>query len=1058
VRTSKRHLVLCGALFIISGGCGGGSSGPPPTGSGTPPPTGPAPDFNIAIQPGSLWLIAGSAAQIQVTLTSVNGFSGSASLTAGSLPRGVTVSPALPQNISSSGVTLSIEAAANATAGNYTVALSAASGNLGHSANLALTLAVPQAGTIPGNRTNWVRLGSNPTAVYYDASRNHILASLPALNRVDVIDPSSGNLLLSIPVSVAGDEPNGVQLISSSSLSGTLDGKSLLVLGAGHVATIDLASGKLVQRQTVPMTIPIGRTIASPIAPTFLTAASGGHMIFGMWGDSSFYNWDGVGALASLHSISDLYSFDRNFDGSRVLIASGDTSGAYQLLDVASDTITLQGAYSNATIMTVRGNPVRNEWAIANSNGIDFRDANLNLIANVPATFIGSLTYWGMCYSADGKYLYFVYSPAELPFLITVDTSTHMIVGTAPATGTDLAYFTRNPPEWVVQPFAADSTGLVFGLGEKGLIIDDSTYQVDRTQATNSDYVILATPDSGPLNGSTAVEITTQTYSVQPDLWLGTKRALATLNPTGQVAALTPPSSTAGPVNIKLFPPDGYAHVMPQAFTYGSLVTSVRNSVCPDSGGCRVDIFGFGLFGSDSSQTSVTIGGNAAPVQSVHYFNSDQPYPYPLQYVTVTVPAGQSGRADITVKSASGQSTLPAGLLYASSLQSYPSSQTYNALLFDKSRNVLYASTNSQIVRFSLNTSDFLSPIVPPTLTGQTQFEGMSLTPDGSRLLIANKLDVSVAVIDPDNPSNAKAVSIPITGPNTGGPYFVAATSTGKALVSISGISGNWTGPLFLLDLTSLQAQSLTIPDVFTGDGPRLSPTTNGNSVLIRPYQGQIGIWNATTQQYTPAADNFAGEDLGSSAGDGNVFAIGLGFIGPDGISTIGLAVPDELGGFQSFFPYDGSLNDSGSLLFAPLGTQLFIFDTKHGDLLRSLVLPHQVNVWAKVIALDSSGEHVFLSDSQGLTILTLASVPLAIGSISPSIVPAGVGGVIQVRGSGFQPHSTVSIGGQSATVSFTDANTIQVTTPANPSGAAQMIIQNPGGETYMLDAAVVYQ
>jgi hypothetical protein len=338
------------------------------------------------------------------------------------------------------------------------------------------------------------------------------------MNRVDVVDPNTGNLLSSIPVSVANTEPNGMWLASGSNLSGTLDGKSLLVLGAGHVATIDLASQMVVQQQALPQAIPIGWTTSSPISPTFLVAASGGHMIFGSWGDSSFYNWDGVSALASRHSTSDLYSFDRSFDGTQVLVASGDTSGAYQLLDVASDTVALQGAYSNATIMTVRGNPVRNEWAIANSNGVDFLDANLNLVANVAASFGGSTTYWGMCYSQDGKYLHFVYSPNGLPFLITVDTSTHAAVGIAPATGTDIAYIRRAPPEWIVQPFAADGSGLVFGLGQKGLVIDDSSYQVNPTLATNSDFAILAAPDSGPLLGSTAVEITTQTYPVQPNV------------------------------------------------------------------------------------------------------------------------------------------------------------------------------------------------------------------------------------------------------------------------------------------------------------------------------------------------------------------------------------------------------------------------------------------------------------------------------------------------------------------------------------------------------------
>jgi hypothetical protein len=1006
------------------------------------------------VQPPNVSLVLGTSSQIEITLTPKNGFTGSVSVSANSLPVGVTISPGLPQNMGLSGLTLSIAAAPNAVVGSYTLPLSASSGSLQHSADLVLTIIAPNPGTIPGNRANWVRLGSNPIAVYYDAPRNHVFSSLPELNRVEVIDPSTGNLISSIPVSVANNEPNGVWLASSTNISGTLDGMSLLVLGAGHVATIDLVSELVVGQQALPMAIPVGRTTPSSIFPTFLVAASGGHMIFGSWGDSSFYNWDGINALASRHSISDLYSFDRNFDGTKVLVASGDTSGAYQLLDVASDTITAQGAYSNATIMTVRGNPVSNEWAVANSNGVDFLDANLNPIARVPATFSGSITYWGMTYSVDGKYLYFVYSPTGLPLLYTLDATIHSLISIAPATGTDLAYYRRVPPEWIVQPFAADTTGLVFGLGEKGLVIDDSTYLVDPSKATAADSAILATPDNGPTNDSTEVQIMTQVYTVKPDVWFGAQRPLAEpFTPPGQVSAIAPPAQFAGPVNIKLFPPDGYAHVIPEAFTYGTIITSRRNSVCPASGGCSADIFGFGLFGSDSSQTTVTIGGRSAPVESVHYFNADQPYPYPLQYVTVTVPPGTSGRTDIVLKSAVGQATLSGGFLYASSLQSYPSSEAYNALLFDEKRGILYASTNSEIARFSLGSSGFLTPFVPPSLTGQNQFQGMCLTPDGSRLLVANEHDASIAIIDPDNPASAQAISVPNTTPGAspGGPVFVAATSTGKALISMA-------GTVVKLDLGTLQEQTLAIPGVFLNDSPKLSPTSDGSVILIRGYGGPVGIWSAATEQFSPVADGFAGAGLGTTAGDGNVFAVGLGFIAPDGNSIVGLGIPDELGGFQSFFPNDAALNDSGSLEFAPGGKNLIILDTHHGDVLENVVFPNQMNVWTKVIALDANGEHVFLSDSQGLTVLTLAAAPLAIGSVSPSLVPPSGGSIVKVRGSGFLPTTTVTIGGKPAASSFVDANTLQVTTPSNSIGAAQMIVQNPDGESYRLDAAVLYQ
>ena len=920
----------------------------------------------------------------------------------------------------------------------------------------------PAQGTIPGNRTNWVRVGSNPIAVYYDAPRKHVLASLPAMNRVEVVDPTSGNLLSSIPVSVAGNEPNGLWLASSSNLSGSLDGNSLYVLGAGHIATINLASGQVIKQQPTPQAIPIGWTTPAAISPTFLVLAKNGHMVFGSWGDSSFYNWDGVSALASLHTISDLYSFDRSFDGSKVLVISGDTGAGYQLLDIASDTITVQGNYTNAVLMTVRGNPVREEWALANSNGIDFLDGNLSLIARVQAGLAGSATYWGMTYSPDGKYLDFVYSPTGLPFVITVDTSTYQVVNIAPATGTNIPYFGRYPPEWITQPFAADTTGLVFGLGEKGVVIDDATYTVDPTQAVPQDYAIIATPDNGPVNASTSVQISTQSYTSQPDIWFGNKRASSeSLNGSGQAGGTAPPAQTAGPVNIKLFPAQGsYTHVMPQAFTYGTIITSVRNSICSASGGCSADIFGFGLFGSDTSQTTVTIGGNPAPIQSTNYFNVTEPYPYPLQFVTVTVPKGTAGRADVVVKTGVGQATLQGGFLYASSLQSYPSSQTYNALLFDEKRQVLYASTNSQIARFSLNSSSFLSPITPPSLTGQNLFEGMALTPDGSQLLIANKQDLSVAIVDPDNPTNSTAVAVPASGPNPAGPVYVAATSTGNVLISIGGFVEPWVGPMFELDLATSQVQPLTFPDVSTLDAPIISPTSDGSEVLIRC----CGIFHSSTGMLSPLYQNYAGSGLGTAAGDGNVFGVGEGFIAPDGTSITAASIPDELGGFQSWQAASATLNDSGSLEFAPGETMvfgppgLFILDTHHGDVLRNFVLKSPINSSTETIAVDSTAQHVFMADSQGLTVLTLSAPPLAIGWLNPAVASTSGSTTITLRGSGFQSGTTVTIGGKNATSVYVDANTLQITAPANVAGATQIVVQNPGGESYSLDAALLYQ
>lgn len=1139
-------------LEIFAAGCGSGSNG------SAPPP--PPPDFTIAVQPASITLVSGTSSQVQVTESALNGFSGSISLASGPLPSGVTVTPALPQTVTTSGLSLSISVAAGAPPGTYTIPFTGTSGALQHSTNLGLTLGnranftiavptvrvdVPQAGTasvdinlstdggiadytvalqassqsigltesfsspsvspssgarltiaaassaptgpgivtvqatrsvdgfqetadfpiyvdpkpgtIAANRTDWVRLGSNPIAAYYDAAHNRVLASLPALNKVVVIDPATGSILSSISASVANSEPNGVWVASSSNLSSTLDGKSLLVLGAGELSTIDLGSMQVTARKPLPLTIPIGWTTPYPMFADFLVAGTGGHIVFGKWGDSHFYNWDGISGNALSHQISDLYSFDRNFDGTKVLVASGDTSGAYQLLDVASDTVVSQQAYSNATIMNVRGNPTRDEWAVANSNGIDFLDSKLNLLARVNASLVGSTTYWGMSYSADGQYLYFVYKPGDLPYVITVDAVSHLVVRIAPATGTDIAFFSRYPPEWIVQPFAADNTGLVFGLGEKGLVIDDSTYAVNPNFSTSAFHAIVATPDSGNLNNATPVQITTQSYSALPDVWFGTKRAVqSSLNGAGQVSATAPAGLASGPVNIKLIPPDGYTHVMPQAFTYGTVITSINNSICPVAGGCSADIFGFGLFLGDGSQTSVTVGGTRAPISAVRYFNT-RPYPYPLQQITVTVPPGVVGRADLTVQSTVGQATLPRGVRYISSIQSYPSSQLYNALLYDQKRDILYASTNSAIARFSVSSSTFLSPITPPSISGLNQFQGLSLTPDGSRLIVANTKDVSLAIIDPDNPSTAQVIPISVAG-NPAGPMFVAATSTGKVLISMSSLNlSPYLGPLYELDLGTMQAQSLPISGITMRDGTWLYPAASGNLVLVRSYGGDVGIWNATTEQFSQVRQNFAGSGTAAAAADGNMFEVGNGFIDSAGTSIIGLSIPDELGGY-SFFPNQAALHESGALAFIANGNTLLIVDTHHGDVLGTMPLPNPVQIWDTSVALDPTGKVIFLSDSQGLTVLKLQATPLAIGSVNPVSVAASGGTVATLRGSGLQPGTTVAIAGKSATVVFVDANTLQVTTPSNPVGPAQLVVTNPDGEIYKLDAAFLYQ
>jgi len=108
------------------------------------------PDFKIALSSSTLTVAPGSSASVMVTLTSLNGFSGTVSLTStlSSVGPQVTFNPSSVA-VSSGGPTsstLSVSAASAGaystpvSTGNYNVNVTGTSGSLGHSATLALTV------------------------------------------------------------------------------------------------------------------------------------------------------------------------------------------------------------------------------------------------------------------------------------------------------------------------------------------------------------------------------------------------------------------------------------------------------------------------------------------------------------------------------------------------------------------------------------------------------------------------------------------------------------------------------------------------------------------------------------------------------------------------------------------------------------------------------------------------------------------------------------------------------------------------------------------------------
>jgi DNA-binding beta-propeller fold protein YncE len=106
-----------------------------------------------------------------------------------------------------------------------------------------------------------------------------------------------------------------------------------------------------------------------------------------------------------------------------------------------------------------------------------------------------------------------------------------------------------------------------------------------------------------------------------------------------------------------------------------------------------------------------------------------------MDQVKITVPPGNPGPADIVVTTPVGSATVVSGFHYLQSVQSFAVSSTLGQVVYDHSRQRLYASDygTNQIDVFDLVGQRFLAPI----LVGNSPL-GVALTPDLTTLVTAN--------------------------------------------------------------------------------------------------------------------------------------------------------------------------------------------------------------------------------------------------------------------------------------------------------------------------------
>jgi hypothetical protein len=169
----------------------------------------------------------------------------------------------------------------------------------------------------------------------------------------------------------------------------------------------------------------------------------------------------------------------------------------------------------------------------------------------------------------------------------------------------------------------------------------------------------------------------------------------------------------------------------------------------------------------------------------------DSTYPFSLERLTVTAPAGSAGKVDVSISSPSGTVTITKGFQFLTASQTFASPALYKFVLYDPSRQQVFLTATDHVDVYDLSARVFRNPIEPPPNgpPPDAALRGLALTRDRSQLVVADFGAQSVYLINPDGlASNGAKVPVGgVAGYLNSGPARVAATSAGTVFVRLSG-------------------------------------------------------------------------------------------------------------------------------------------------------------------------------------------------------------------------------------------------------------------------------
>lgn len=1038
---------------MLLSSCGGGSGGGGQNGA----------DFNLTVTPSQLSLNQGAnSAPVSISVTGKNGFFGMVSISIQGLPAGVMSTPTFPVSISTGNAQqFTLSAMESAAVGSTNIQFTGSSSGSTSTASLTLQIAQFTVSGTPSLKTTFANLDASPLTLgngtsvekltVLDATRQQVFVSNTLLNEVDVFSTVTRQRLATIPV----PDPYGIDI--------TADGSTVYVgTFTDFLYVIDPQSLAVVRRISfaIPPN-PGGGSAAN--SPQAVATLSNGKLLllmdfgdqFGLANGTSLIVWDPADntTVTLVGNTQDIGPIARSGDHTKAAFTFQEEGGGgttVTIYDVASGQIST-GTYSVGFIpYALAFNEDGSKIAVSGGVTLQTYDSGMNSLQSVNI----STATEGLLFSTDGAKIYhFVFGGIVEVF----DSTTLQQLGVASDIGLNGSGGTI--------PGDIDATGTVYGLSDHGLSF------LDVSQPTTTDKSLsvgFAVPQAGPIGSATPTTSGAGGIALTPEVLFGSSPALdVSSSPFQQgemISSTAPVSSTPGPVNVFLQWPDGLAWLEAEDFSYGPWSRYVFETGGPPQGGAPGILAGYG-FGWNLGSPQISFGSRVATLNSLDGIGVFiEPYPYQqLQLAQMTLPSGPPGRAAVKIDSPLGTVTVPNAFHFMNQATQVPlSPNNLMGGVWDESRSVVYFSAGNQIQVFSTTSQQFLAPITIPNSTSATLLAGLAITPDDTKLVVADFGDSSVLIIDLNNPAAVTSVNLLLPAEQKSGtqanPISVGISNSGKILATVpdASISGN--GPTTVREINLSTLKVTTRPDIQASGEGLFRPALQGAEIFLID-DGSVTLYESATDAFGGSKSlNFA-ED-GAVSADGNRIAVADALA--DGqLSSLGFA------GYIDLFTLDASLqfgekwNASGSLLYLPIDHGFDIVDGNSGTLRERISLADVINSTSAssqnidTLVMDSTGQNVVMITTTGVTFIQLDEVPLGIGSASPSF--GGQGTMFTLRGSGFVAGTTVSLNGAAATVNFVDVNTLHVTAPQNPSGPARITVTNPNGDKYSVDAAFNY-